>query len=219
MGILKKKFRNIKKFPDWIYYFPALLLKLLRLTMRVEIIDKKGVLYTENNVITIIWHNRLLFFPVISPKVQRRRTVAIVSRSRDGQYISDLLKCFEIRSARGSSSKGGVRALQTAINALNEGNHVALTPDGPRGPKYKLSKGPIYLATKSGASIYPCTVNSSNYWQLKSWDNFQIPKPFCKLTYILGEPINIPKNQDDSQIEEWRQKVEDALNDICVDKY
>ena len=218
MSTLKKKFREIKKLPDWIYFLPAMLSKvILRCFFRFELIDKHDAVRNARGVIGLTWHNRLLFFAPATPKPIRKRTVAVVSASRDGQYIADFLKQLDIGTLRGSSSRRGANALLGAIHAINEKKNVAFTPDGPRGPKYVLKPGPIMLASKSGAPIMPVSLNASRYWEIKSWDGFQIPKPGAKITMIIGELIQIPPDLDAEGIEKWRKIVEDALNAITVD--
>lgn len=217
MGYIKNKFRETKKLPDWMFVILAGFLKLLRkLFYRVEIIDPGDVIHASRPVVGVTWHNRLLFFPAVFPREVCKKTVAVVSASRDGQYIADLIKCFGLRSARGSSSKGGAHAQLEASRALKEGNHVSFTPDGPRGPRYHMSKGPVHLASLHGVPIVPVAINASRYWECCSWDRFQIPKPFCKLTLILGEAIEIPADLTSDELEFYRKKVEDALNEISA---
>lgn len=213
---LKQKFRQIKKFPDWIYWLPAKFLSLLRHIMRTEIIDPYGVIAAKSPpAITVTWHNRLLFFPAMFARWEREHTVAVISASRDGQYIADLVKQFGIESVRGSSSRKAVQVLHGAMRTiLRRKKYVSFTPDGPRGPKYVMSRGPIHLASETGVKILPISVNYSSYWELGSWDRFQIPKPWAKITLRLGEPVTIPSNLTDDELEYWRLEVQRRLNEI-----
>ncbi|MBQ9087326.1 MAG: lysophospholipid acyltransferase family protein [Lentisphaeria bacterium] len=218
MGVLKKKFRSVKKLPDWIFVLPALLMKFIfKCFFRFELIDKNGSVERARGYIGMAWHNRLLFFAPAFPRRIRKRSVAVVSASRDGQYVSDFIKCFGIGSLRGSSSKKGVNALLGAIHAIKEGKNVVFTPDGPRGPRYVLKPGPVMLASKTGAPVVPLAINASRYWSVKSWDGFQIPKPFAKLTMIIGDPIMVPPDLDADGIEKWRKIIEDSMNTINQD--
>ena len=215
MGYFKQKFRDTKKLTDWIFVILAGILRFMRFCFfRVEVIDPDDLIHKGERLVGVTWHNRLLFFPAVFPKEVRKRTVAVVSASRDGQYIADLIKCFGLRSARGSSSKGGLNAQLEASRALAEGSHVSFTPDGPRGPRYTMSKGPIHLASLHKTAVMPVAVNASRYWECKSWDRFQIPKPFCKLTLVIGKPIYVPENLDSETLEHYRKLAEDALNQI-----
>ena len=215
---LKYKFRKVKKLPDWLFAIPAALIKILfKCCYRFEIIDPDNVANTARGVIALAWHNRLLFFAPALPGKARENTLAVVSPSRDGQYVSDFLRYFKVGTLRGSSNKKGANALLGAIHAIKENKNVAFTPDGPRGPKYKLKPGPVILASKTGVPIYPLAINASRYWSVKSWDAFQIPKPGAKLTLIIGDPIHVPANLDEAGLEKWRQIVENAMNEINRD--
>ncbi len=214
---LKHAFRQKKKLPDWVFAPLALSLKFLKAIMRTETIDPNGCMNPETYpYITVTWHNRLLFFPAMFPKRARKRTTALISASRDGQYVADLVKQFGIESARGSSSRKGAMAFGESLEHLKRERNVSVTPDGPRGPKYVMSLGPIALAAKTGTPILPVAVNYSSYWQLGSWDNFQIPKPWAKISLVLGDPIAIPKGLSKEEMEPWREKVEQALNKISL---
>jgi len=136
----------------------------------------------------------------------------MISASRDGEYISNIVKLFGVRTVRGSSSRKAAEALRGAIVALEEGTNLIMTPDGPRGPRYKLSKGPIMLASKTGIPILPLGINYSAYWELKSWDRFRIPKPWASIDMILGDPVSIPAELTDEETEEWRRQIEQRLN-------
>ena len=218
MQSLKSRFRTMKKLPDWIFAFPALLIKFLfKCCYRFEIVDPDDVVNTARGVIALAWHNRLLFFAPALPRKARENTLAVVSPSRDGQYVSDFLRYFQVGTLRGSSNKRGANALLGAIHAIREQKNVAFTPDGPRGPKYKLKPGPVILASKTGVPIYPLAINASRYWSVKSWDAFQIPKPGAKISLIVGNPINVPPDLDSDGLEKWRQTVEDAMNKINLD--
>lgn len=218
MGFLKKKFREKKKFPNWIYIFPAFFIRIYyRFFFRHEIIDPHDMVHESRGVVAVTWHNRLFFYAVAFPKLTRERSVAVVSASRDGQYVSDFISQLGLGSIRGSSSRGGAQAQLAGVKAIQEGKNVCFTPDGPRGPKYKMKPGPVHLASLTGAKILPLSINFSRCWKLKSWDNFQIPKPFSKITLIMGETISIPPNLDAKQLEEERQRVQDILMSITKD--
>ena len=119
---------------------------------------------------------------------------------------------------RGSSSRRGVNALLDSVRVMKEeGHNVVFTPDGPRGPRYKMKPGPIMLASLTGAPICPLSINASRCWSAKGWDGFQIPKPGSTLTLVLGKPIYVPAGIAGEELEQWHQKVEDAMNAITVD--
>lgn len=218
MGFLKKKFRSVKKLPGWLYWLPAVIHRIvLRVFFRMEIVDPNGFYHRFEDIVVVVWHNRLLFFPAAFPRKVCKRTVAVISASRDGQYIADFAAQFGISAVRGSSSRGGASAQLGAVQACKDKKNVVFTPDGPRGPKYVLKRGPVQLASKMGKQIIPVIINPSACWSLKSWDGFQIPKPFSKLTIVIGDPISIPPDLDAGGIEKYRLIVEKALLDITCD--
>jgi lysophospholipid acyltransferase (LPLAT)-like uncharacterized protein len=219
MGKFKKKFRSIKKLPDWIFFILVLLIKfMIRCLYRVKIEDPNNYIGTKESLVVVIWHNRLLFLPAIFPPKTRKRTKAVISASRDGQYIADIVHQFGLQTLRGSSSRKASNVQRGAVQAIKEGWHVCFTPDGPRGPKYKMHRGPVHLASLTNSKIVPVMINASRYWQLKSWDRFQIPKPFSKLTLVIGDLIKVPSNlSSKEELEIWRQRVEDKLMEITKD--
>ncbi len=209
---LWKKYRKIKKLPNWFYFVPAQLVRFIVLCMRPRFVDPSGAVDLDKlPYITVTWHNRLLFFPSVFPQEYRSRTYALVSPSRDGQYVTDFISQFGIKTVRGSSNKRSVGALLESLRVLEQGGSVSMTPDGPRGPRYKMSLGPIALASKTGFPILPISVNATRFWEVPTWDRFQIPKPWGRLELRIGSPIKVPKDLDDSGLEEWRMTAEKAL--------
>lgn len=219
MSSLKYKFRQIKKLPLWIYWFPATLLKLsFKLLYRFELIDPHGLAADPHKLVCITWHNRLLFICMAFSKSAMRNTSAVISASRDGQYLADFMKFFGVEALRGSSSKKGANAMLGAIHQIESGRNVVFTPDGPRGPIYQIKNGPVAVASKTGALLLPFVLNSSSYWELKSWDKFQIPKPFSKLTMVIGEPIVIPPDLNSEDLEKYRVIAENSLKELTCDQ-
>ena len=121
-----------------------------------------------------------------------------------------------VRSIRGSSRKKGYSALHGVLEAIEAKNFVCFTPDGPRGPRYHMSQGPIYAASKLGVPIVPLAINYSSCWELNSWDRFQIPKPFSKVSVHLGKKIFIPPDLSSEELEKYRVLVEDRLNEVSL---
>ena len=215
--MLKKRFRKIKKLPDWLYWLPSRVIMCWRALTGVEIIDPNGLLEeyrreTDRVCIINIWHNRLLMLPPLFELPLRKRTVAVISASRDGQYIADFAAQFGAKSIRGSSTRQGVKVLHDAIKTIQGGCMVVFTPDGPRGPRYHMSKGPIHIASQLGIPVVALGINYSSYWSVKSWDAFRIPKPWSKLTLIIGKELHIPPNLTADELEHWRKEAENELN-------
>ena len=219
MNILVKKFRDIKKFPKWIYYLPAYLMRFYCFAFfRKKLVDPFSIIANDpHGKIGAIWHNRLFFLAFAFPRKVSRNCVAVISPSRDGQYLTDFISCLGVGALRGSSCQRGVSAQLGGIRAIEAGKDVIFTPDGPRGPKYKIKAGPVHLAAMTGAEVVPMCINYSRYWSLKSWDGFQIPKPFCKVTVALGEPLMVPKDANAEEKERYRCELERRMLALTVD--
>ncbi|MBQ7393620.1 MAG: lysophospholipid acyltransferase family protein [Lentisphaeria bacterium] len=217
MGYIKQKIRSKQKLPTWLFWFPSVLMRFMLLFYRIRVHDPNHYCQTAQGMIGLMWHNRLMFFAPIFPKIARRRTKAVVSASRDGQYVTDLISFFGLSSLRGSSSKKGAAALRGALEAIHEGWNVAFTPDGPRGPRYEMKPGPVIVASMTGAKIIPMSVNASRYWEVGSWDKFQIPKPFSTLELVLGDAVSVPPDLDAEGLERERLRIQELLRSVTVD--
>ena len=111
MNFFKYQFRQIKKFPDWVFFLPAKIMLLVRYLMRTEIVDEENILEQKNPpAISVTWHNRLLFLPLLFPRWHRKHTVAVISASRDGEYIAAICRQLGVGSVRGSSARTGASA-------------------------------------------------------------------------------------------------------------
>jgi len=206
--------------PWWHVPAAATLVRAIRTTCRLRISDPQGVIAgtRPGPMIMIGWHNRLLFMICTTPQAVRRKIVALASLSKDGEYAARYAKAFGINCVRGSSSRGGFRSLVEMRRRLQDGSMIFITPDGPRGPKYKVQPGPVILAEKTGAPIYPYLVNASRYWQLRGWDNTQIAKPFSRLDLVVGEAIHVPSGLSEEERRAQIARVEEALLAITKDR-
>ncbi len=172
----------------WLIAFGYRLLQVWARTLRFEIDDRAGVIGPPPNerYIGALWHNRLLLLPfVIKRYLPERRGAALISASRDGALLADLVERFGFEVVRGSSSRKGASAIRQLGEVIARGQDVVITPDGPRGPAYKLGQGIVFLAQQSGADVVPINMEYSSCWRLKSWDRFILPKPFAKVRVIF----------------------------------
>lgn len=162
-------------------------------------------------VIYAVWHGRIVLLPYL---YGHRGCCVLASRSRDGEIVSRLVERFGLEPVRGSSTRGGGEALRQLTRQLRRGREVVVVPDGPVGPREVLKSGVIALARLSGAPIVPMAVGSSRYWQLRSWDEFRIPKPFARCVMRFGEPIRVSVDADRAAQEAARKEVEAALRGL-----
>jgi len=207
------RFKRIRQMPGWATGVLALGTRVLGSTLRLEVDDPDGFLETNppEPCIMSIWHNRLLCMPPVLPLHVRERCAALVSRSRDGGYICDFLKCFGIGSIRGSSSRGGAESLRDMRRFLTDGGVLGLTPDGPRGPRYEVQDGICWLASRAQVPIRPVTMNSRTHWELNNWDGTQIPKPFSRARLVIGKPIRIAPELDNDSLAGCKQLVKEKM--------
>lgn len=158
--------------------------------------------------ILALWHGRILpatlFF-------RDRGVVAMTSRNFDGEWIARVMRRFGYAQARGSTSRGGARALVEMKRALAEGRAVAFTVDGPRGPARVAQPGAVWLAGATGHPILPFHIESSSHWTARSWDGSQVPKPRAMLAIAIGAPMRVPAGLDEGGLEEYRLALQNVL--------
>ncbi len=194
----------------------AFAMKLWSLTLRYNVNNKTGIVQPEIDpkpVIFALWHNRIFTMPPIWLRTggKNRKTVVLTSASRDGTTLSTAMEAFGIGSIRGSSSRRAVAALIGMKKALQEGHDVCVTPDGPKGPRYKVQPGLLKIAQTTGTDIIPIHIHYSSAWRLSSWDRFVIPMPLSKVTVIFDKPISIPKNLSEAEFEAATASLESCL--------
>jgi lysophospholipid acyltransferase (LPLAT)-like uncharacterized protein len=199
----------------WIVY---LLERLVTGTLRCRWTDASGLRgpLAGSPVIFCLWHNRLAISMVVHRRYPRK-LAALVSASKDGALLAAILARFGVQQVRGSSSRRGPQALLELTSRAETGYDLAVTPDGPRGPRYVVQNGVIALAQVTGSPIIPVTCNTRWKLRLKSWDQFQIPLPFAKCEMILKAPISVPRDADEAQREEQRVRLEASLRESSVD--
>ena len=166
------------------------------------------VLATVRQPIMAFWHGRILPATVY---FQRRGIVVITSENFDGEWIAGIIERFGYGTARGSTSRGAVRALVQMKRDMTAGKPAAFTVDGPRGPAKVAQPGSIWLAQATGNPIIPFHIESDRHWTANSWDRTQIPKPWATVAIAIGEPLEIARGGDEQAIEAGRLELEARL--------
>ena len=190
-----------------------LLIKLIGSTLRYEVDGadpRPPVREAGKTPIFAIWHDRIF---ASTYYMRNDGIVVLTSKSFDGEYIARFLTKFGFGSVRGSSSRGGVRGMVEMIRLIRAGLPMAFTVDGPRGPRYEAKSGPIILAKKTGNPILSFVVECERYWQVKSWDRLQIPKPFSRARVFYTEPVVVAADADDEAIEAKRGELQAKLDE------
>ena len=157
------------------------------------------------------WHGRLL------PLVFRYRNedlVMLVSAHRDGEYLARIARGLGYDSIRGSSTRGGYRALREMVRAVRAGHSLCITPDGPRGPRERFKAGALQVARISGVPVIPVVAGSRQAWWIEGWDRFLVPKPFAHIHLAFGRPRTIPAKATSGDLERHARELEDELGDL-----
>lgn len=168
------------------------LLKLLALTWRVTSTGGEGIRAVRRDkrgAIFVVWHGEL--FPVLWAH-RGEGITALISTHADGEIIARIVESLGFHTVRGSTSRGGARALLEIVRELEAGKEVAITPDGPRGPRREFSPGALVAAMRAGAPVIAFGMEVDRAWRFRSWDRFVLPKPFAKVTVrtTTAEPVS-----------------------------
>lgn len=170
-----------------------------------------GVVASRSKVILATWHETM----VLGACFFRHHDIhSLASYSYDGELAARVARGFGIEVVRGSTSRGGVRALRTLEKAIDLGSMIALTVDGPRGPRRELQSGVAYLAARTQIPIVPMAFAATKAWRLDTWDRFWFPKPFGRIGVSFGEPIYPPENRSSESVETLRIEANRALNEL-----
>jgi len=196
------------------------LMRGLGATLKIQFNDRAGYFDANRKQTCIVaaWHNRILVLPICFKRLRNvQRLTVLTSASRDGEVLAGIVHRFGLGAVRGSSSRRGAAALRELSGVLEGGTDVIITPDGPRGPRYVLSPGIIYLAQKTGLPLMRVQVDYDRYWELKSWDRFRIPKPFSKLTVTLHPFETLEFRDGEEELEDQRARFEARLREGQVE--
>jgi lysophospholipid acyltransferase (LPLAT)-like uncharacterized protein len=200
------------------------LIRIVSATLRCQWIDRSG--YFDSGpagpAIYCVWHNRLAlclieYYGYAKKHNHTPGMAAMVSASKDGGFLACILECFGVQPVRGSSSRRGPQALLELTGWAERGYDLAITPDGPRGPRYVVQEGIIALAQLTGLPILPASQHLGWKLQAKSWDRFQIPLPFSRCEMVLGQAIRVPRQASDAEREALRLQLERTLKEISRD--
>jgi len=192
----------------------SLLLWLIGCTLRETMTFEEGAIQGLDEIhpgIFPFWHRCVLPAAWL---FRHRRLAVMTSQSRDGEYIARVISHFGFVPVRGSSTRGGQRALMEMNKLLAEGNGVAFTIDGPLGPRYVAKKGPVLLARMSGVAITAFSVAVERAWVLKTWDGLMIPKPFSRIHVGVARKIFVPSDAGDDAMERYHAEMQAALERV-----
>jgi lysophospholipid acyltransferase (LPLAT)-like uncharacterized protein len=195
-----------------------LIVRIMSSTYRISIMNPEieGMVLKRGQVpIYASWHQR--FFPGITLFATRRPISIMISQSKDGELISNIVRQLGWHPVRGSSSRGGRKALREVCALANKGCKIAHIVDGPRGPHGVVKPGLLIISSRSGMPILPIITSAEKKWVFNSWDRFIVPKPFSRVIIRFGDEINVPKNLQGPAFEKKRAAIEHTLKKLYVE--
>jgi lysophospholipid acyltransferase (LPLAT)-like uncharacterized protein len=209
MGPIRRAGRDFRPylFSNILYH----LSNLLGASLRVKSI---GFPANPEKCIFCGWHGKSVIFASF---FRRRGFWVIISQSKDGDIQATIFRRLGYNIIRGSTGREGVRAALDAIKVLKTGGTLAMTPDGPRGPYGEIQGGVMLMARKSGGKLIPVGVSARSRKIINSWDRHLVPYPFSKAVLIAGEPITVPANASDEEVEELRLKLKAAIDALEIE--
>jgi lysophospholipid acyltransferase (LPLAT)-like uncharacterized protein len=191
----------------------ALLIRMWMATTRLKIISADGQLHPTDPsracYIYAFWHDSLL-----APLTKRPRARVLISQHADGELIAQVCQLVGLGVVRGSTARGGSQALMEMIRGGQPDHHLAVTPDGPRGPRRELKPGIVMVAAHTGLAIVPIGIAFTRAWRAASWDQFAIPFPFSTIVAVIGEPIHVPAEIDRSGMQQARQFIQHQMQQL-----
>jgi lysophospholipid acyltransferase (LPLAT)-like uncharacterized protein len=183
-------------------------------TTRVERIDAEAcdaLRAAGRSLIFVLWHGRLL---PLSYHHRHWNLVTLISASSDGEYIARVVQRWGYDVVRGSSSRGGSEALRQLVRHCRAGRSLAITPDGPRGPRQTMKPGPLLVAQLTGAPLLPIAAGTERAWWFEGWDRFLVPQPFARIRVVYGEPVFVPRAANEDALAEIAADVEERINRV-----
>ena len=163
------------------------------------------------SLIYVLWHGRLL---PLSYHHRHWNLVTLISASSDGEYIARVVERWGYEVVRGSSSRGGGEALRHLVRHSRAGRSLAITPDGPRGPRQTMKPGPLLVAQLTGAALLPIAAGTDRAWWFEGWDRFLVPRPFARIRIVYGEPVFVPRDADAAMLAALSTEVEQRINEV-----
>lgn len=184
----------------------SLLIRLLYLTNKKVYHAPESL--GDERFIMACWHGELLMIPYAYTKYRKNPHVKLlISEHFDGNLIAKTLSNFGFGTIRGSSTRGGAKALIQSIKEIKNGYDLGITPDGPKGPRHEVHDGIVAMAQKANVKIVLVSIKPSKFWQLNSWDKFVIPKPFGIINYYISDLIDI----SDKESQEAKDLIKEGL--------
>jgi lysophospholipid acyltransferase (LPLAT)-like uncharacterized protein len=187
-------------------------IRLLKATMRVEYRGRERMEEARRDAgafILAFWHSRFVMMPY---SYSGERITVLSSTHRDSEFLARVLVRFGFDLSKGSSTRGGASALRDIVRKVRQGFDVGITPDGPKGPRRRVKAGLVATAKITGLPILPVTFSAAPARRLGSWDRTLLPWPFSRGIFVYGDPIRVPRDARDPEMESLRLRLEEDLD-------
>lgn len=193
----------------------AWLIRVIGNTLRYRIVNRAGLAFgTEERHIWVFWHNRMFLIPWLREAlIPGQEGAFLTSPSGDGEIIAQACSDFKLKPVRGSSSRRGAQAMIELAKHIKSGHDIGITPDGPRGPRYKMNMGVIKLAQLTGAKLMPVHMRFDCALRLKTWDGFRLPWPGSEVEVEFAEPFTVPRHMTEEECEHHRVELERIMRE------
>lgn len=219
----RKKERKERRRGRWIVLLPPVLRWVLRAvarTLRWRFLiseQSRSLVDSGRPLILAFWHGHIFLLPGVFQRVfpEGSEIWTLISRHWDGELIARTVRPFGVHAIRGSTGRGGKEAFQEMLQALAQGRRVAMTPDGPRGPRRKLQPGAVWLSSAAQVPILPVAWSASPCLRLRSWDRFEVPLPFGRVCVTFGPPLTVSEIRGRPDLQSACARVEEQLNGLC----
>ncbi|MDP1676683.1 MAG: lysophospholipid acyltransferase family protein [Bacteroidota bacterium] len=166
------------------------------------------------NVIVTFWHDSMFVGWFLHRPQTNWKISALVSQSNDGEFLSTILERWNYTMIRGSSHTGGKEAMQLMVDEVENGNSLAITPDGPRGPRHEMKMGAVRVAQRTGVPLILVGIATLKKKQLRSWDKFEVPRPFSTVVAKYSEPIIVPKELNNELLDEFKRTMQNVMTKL-----
>ncbi len=168
------------------------------------------------NYVVAFWHGSMLVGWFLHRPVGGGKISALVSQSSDGEYLSAVLERWGYSMIRGSSHIGGKEAMQLMVEEVEKGHSLAITPDGPRGPRFEMKMGAIRVAQKTGVPLVLAGIALKKKKNLHSWDSFEVPMPFSEVSVAYCDPKHVPGDLDGESLDRFKNAMQQELRELTL---
>ncbi len=171
----------------------------------------------KKNYVIAFWHGSMFVGWFLHRPEEGGRISALVSQSKDGEFLSTVLERWKYSMIRGSSHIGGKEAMQLMVDSVKSGSALAITPDGPRGPRQRMKMGAVRTAQRTNVPLILAGIAMEKKKHLRSWDRFEVPMPFSRIAVHYSEPVTVPAELTGEPLDRFKQEMEDRLNQLTME--